>query len=323
MSKVPDLVVIASSMVDMICYADVLPSAGQTITGTDFVLGFGGKGANQAVMARRLGSEVHLTACLGDDVFAHMALDHYGREGLDLDGVRTVPDVTSGVAPIWVDSTGENRIVVVPGANAHLSSEQAAEAVERPAQVDVVLSQMEVPQRATVAAFAAARRRGATTILNPAPALPPVSELLDLTDWIVLNESEFTTLTGTPVGPVPESDPALVAGAETLRARAVLTLGAAGAAIIDAGEVSRIKAPRMTQVVDTTGAGDAFVGAFAHLIGAGVPPESACRIACDCASLSVTRRGTQASFPTPEEAARLARREGRPARSVTKPPARG
>lgn len=302
MPPAPNVVVIASAMVDMIAYADELPSAGQTITGSDFALGFGGKGANQAVMARRLGSEVHLTACLGDDVFGQMALDHYRSEGIELSQVRQISGATSGVAPIWVDATGENRIVIVPGANAHLSPEQAVEAVHAPTSVDVVLSQMETPQESTYAAFKLARERGATTILNLAPAIPLIEGMTALADWIILNESEFSALTALAVKATPWDDAELTAGAKKLESRLVLTIGSAGAVVIAEGKVTRIRAPKVRHVVDTTGAGDAFVGAFAHLIAAGALPEKACEVAVACASLSVTRHGTQSSFPSTSEA---------------------
>jgi ribokinase len=313
MAEGPSVVVVASTMVDMICYLDRAPVAGETVAGNDFVLGFGGKGANQAVMASRLGCSVELAACLGDDVFADMAIEHYRREGLGLQHVRRIAQVTSGVAPIWVDATGENRIVIVPGANSHLSPAHAVDAVTGAGHVDVVLSQMEVPQDSTRAAFDAARRRGAVTILNPAPAHPPVEGLLDLCDWVIVNETEFADLfPGHPADGAGPRDEDLVAAGSTLRGRLVVTLGAAGAAVVDGSQVQRVPAPAVSDVVDTTGAGDAFVGAFTYMIGAGHSATQAAQVACACAAVSVTRRGTQSSFLDKAEAVRLVDRHCRP-----------
>ena len=218
----PNVIVVASAMVDMTCYLDRAPVAGETVVGNDFALGFGGKGANQAVMAGRLGCQVWLTACLGDDVFADMAFDHYRREGLDLQHVHRVAGTSSGVAPIWVDATGENRIVVVPGANSHLSPAHVTAAVTGATDVDVVLSQMEVPQETTLAAFEAARSRGAATILNPAPARTPIDGLLDLCDWVIVNETEFANLfPGSPAEGATPRDDDLLAAASTMKGRLV------------------------------------------------------------------------------------------------------
>jgi ribokinase len=304
----PSVIVVASTMVDMTCYVDRAPVAGETVVGNDFALGFGGKGANQAVMAGRLGCSVELAACLGDDVFADMALDHYRRVGLGLRHVHRLAGISSGVAPIWVDATGENRIVVVPGANSHLSPAHATSAVTEATHVDVVLSQMEVPQETTFAAFEAARRRGALTILNPAPARTPIEGLLDLCDWVIVNETEFADLfTGRSAKGASPRDEDLLAVASTLKGRLVVTLGAAGAVVVEGSQVLRIPAPAVADVVDTTGAGDAFVGAFTYMIGAGHPADQAARVACACAGISVTRRGTQSSFPDATEAAGLLR----------------
>lgn len=303
------VIVVASTMVDMTCYVDRAPSAGETVVGNAFALGFGGKGANQAVMAGRLGCSVLLTACLGDDVFAEMALDHYRGEGLDLRHVHRIAGTTSGVAPIWVDATGENRIVVVPGANSHLSPAHVRDAVRGATQVDVVLSQMEVPQETTYAAFETARLRGALTILNPAPARTPIDGLLDLCDWVIVNETEFADLfVGSHLeGGASPSDDDLLAAASTLKGRLVVTLGAAGAVVVEGSQVQRIPAPAVAEVVDTTGAGDAFVGAFTYMVGAGHSARQAAQVACACAGISVTRRGTQSSFPDTTEAAELLR----------------
>lgn len=304
----PVVIVVGSTMVDMIAYADRVPSAGETVHGRSFSLGFGGKGANQAVMARRLGATVVMVNCLGDDVFADMTLDNFAAEGIDVKHVHRAVGTSSGVAPIWVEPDGTNRIIVVPGANDHLSPGRARDAVASAAGADVVLGQFEVPQDVTTAGFAAARARGATTVLNPAPAADITAALLAVTDWLVPNEVEFAHLArreGVSHAGDP-SDPVVAAVAARLGVRLIVTLGAQGAALVAAdGEVVRVAAPEV-DVVDTTGAGDAFVGALAYALAAGRSEPDAVRLGCACASASVTRPGTQSSFPPADVARTMA-----------------
>lgn len=292
-------------MIDMVSYMARVPDAGETLRGERFEMGFGGKGANQAVMASRAGAAVRLTACLGDDVFGDLSLEHYAREGVDLSGVRRIAGMSSGVAPIWVEESGENRIVVAPGANDHLGAEQAAHAVRSPEHVDAVLSQMEVPQESTLAAFAAARERGAVTVLNPAPAHTPIPGLLELCDWVVVNESEFEELLADPSDSDPSPTEAqMLRAAERVGGSLVVTLGGDGAAVVTGGAVHRIDAPSV-EAVDTTGAGDCFVGAFTAALAAGTDPVVAAQGAVVCASRSVGARGTQSSYPTREQTTTL------------------
>ena len=185
------IIVVGSTMIDMMTYAERVPAAGETLVGERFSQGFGGKGANQAVMASRLGAAVAMVNCVGDDVFGDMTLENLTREGIDVTSVSRVAGVSSGVAPIWVEADGTNRIIVVPGANNHVSPEQARTAVEAAAEVHLVLGQFEIPQAATASAFAAGRRRGAVTVLNPAPAAELSPALLEVTDWLIPNEVEF------------------------------------------------------------------------------------------------------------------------------------
>jgi ribokinase len=296
----PSIVVIGSTMVDMISYMPRVPAAGETLIGDHFALGFGGKGANQAVMARRLGARVWMVGCLGTDVFGAMTLDNFRATGIDTTYVTRTSEASSGVAPIWVEAGGHNRIVCVPGANARMTEDQAKAAVESVPQVDVVVGQFEVPQRVTAAGFLAAKERGAITVLNPAPAADISSELLSVTDWLIPNEVEFEYLARTRAAGVIDGGPtdaAFVELAKRLGVNLVATLGEAGAAVLDSsGSVVRI-APPKTTVVDTTGAGDAFVGAFSYGLAAGLSPAAAARLGCACATSSVARTGTQSSFP--------------------------
>ena len=299
------VVVVGSTMTDMVAYVDRVPAAGETVVGTHFTQGFGGKGANQAVMARRLGATVLMVNRVGDDAFGEQTVANLRREGVDTAAVRRTPGTSSGVAPIWVEPDGTNRIVVVPGANDHLTADEARTAVESVPTVHVVVGQFEVPQEATAAGFAAGRRRGAVTVLNPAPAADIRPDLLAVTDWLLPNEVEFWHLARVvgvdenAGGPV---DPDVVAAvAERTGVRLAVTLGERGAVVAEPGAAPvAVPAPRVDPV-DTTGAGDAFVGAFAYAIGSGRSPRDAAVLGCRCASASVTRPGTQTSFPDASE----------------------
>ncbi|HEX5589392.1 MAG TPA: ribokinase, partial [Candidatus Limnocylindrales bacterium] len=274
---------------------------GETVIGERFQSGFGGKGANQAVMARLLGADVSFVGALGDDLYATMTLENFDRFGIDAAGVMRVAG-SSGVAPIWVEADGTNRIIVVAGANDLVTPEHAASCVRDALRVDVVVGQFEVPQAVTAAAFAVARARGAVTVLNPAPAAPILPALLAATDWLIPNEVELAMITDSAGNP---SDEALAAFAVSTGARLVVTLGARGAALVGSdGAVTRLDAGAVT-AVDTTGAGDAFVGAFAVGLALGLPEEAAVRLGIACATDSVTRPGTQASFPDVRRAAAL------------------
>jgi ribokinase len=305
----PSIWVVGSTMVDMITYADRLPARGETLVGRSFSLGFGGKGANQAVMARRLGAQVAMVNCLGADVFGDMTLENFRREGIDVTHIARTQDASSGVAPIWVEAGGANRIIVVPGANEHLPPADAAQAIREADAVDVVIGQLEIAQDVTAAAFTAARARGAVTVLNPAPAAPLSAELVHETDWLVPNEVELVHLS-TSIGLDPERSG--VVDATTLRAvgagfgtRMLVTLGERGAALLTTeGELIEIAAARV-EAVDTTGAGDAFVGAFAYGLATGMTEEAAVHLGCACATASVLRAGTQASFLASDEASQL------------------
>lgn len=264
----PVVAVVGSVNVDLIAYALRVPGPGETVIGDRFSVGFGGKGANQAVMARRLGAEVWLVARIGKDAYGEAALADLDAEGVQTRHVRRVSEPT-GVAPIWVEPDGTNRIVVIPGANARWDPVDAAASIEAIAGLDVVVGQLEIPQAATAAAFRAAKQRGARTILNPAPAQPIEPSLLEATDWLIPNEGELVTLAsllgaaGSAAATTGERGRAVAARTGT---RLVVTLGAAGAILVlHDGRLVDVPVPpdAAPEVVDTTGAGDAFVGAFA------------------------------------------------------------
>jgi len=294
----PRIVVVGSTMIDLVAYASRLPNDGETVIGSDYRTGFGGKGANQAVVAARFGAKVAMVNTLGDDAHGDAYLAQFEHEGIDTTFIRRVAG-SSGVAPIWVDAHGTNRIICVPGANDHVLPEVAAEAVEtiKPA---VVIGQFEIPQATTAAGFAAAHRVGAITILNPAPGAQVDPALLAETDWLVPNETEFTLVTGERLIPTADGgDEAatIAATAARLGRSIVVTLGERGAAVARLGEpATLVRAPAVT-AVDTTGAGDAFVGAFAVGLALGESAVDAARLGCAAAADSVTRLGTQTSYP--------------------------
>ena len=288
----PAVAVVGSCNVDLVAYSSRIPGPGETVIGDRFAMGFGGKGANQAVMAARLGAAVWMVGRVGEDSYGEMTLANFAAQGVETAHLARVRG-SSGVAPIWVEPDGTNRIIVIAGANDALTPDAAAAAIDTLDRVDVVLGQLEIPQAATAAAFNAAVARGAVTILNPAPAAALDLLLLAATDWLIPNEIEFEALSG---GDPPTDGKMLALAARTGR-RLVVTLGAAGAALVTAeGRVERV-AVDAVKALDSTGAGDAFVGAFGYGLAAGLPELAAVRLGVRCASDSVTRPGTQSSFP--------------------------
>lgn len=300
MSRRPRVLVIASVMTDMTVYLERVPAKGETLHGQSFTMGCGGKGANQAVMAALLGAQVDVVACVGDDAFGTEAVRNLESFGIGASGVRTVDGASTGVAPIWVDADGQNRIVIVSGANSLMTPEQVDDAFDATDEPDVVLCQLEVPMACVQRALERGRETGAITVLNPAPAAPVPTEVLRLVSWIVPNENEFDGLLGDKLGIEVGSD--LSTKVRTLASHLgtslVVTLGERGAIVCSGsqGELCRVEATA-TGAIDTSGAGDAFIGAFAYALGRGAPGLQAAALACDCASDSVGRRGTQSSFP--------------------------
>ena len=288
------IAVVGSAMIDLTAYATVIPAPGQTLEGDLFTTGFGGKGANQAVIAAHCGAEVHFVGKLGRDLFGDSIAENFKKLGIDSEYVER-SDTPNGVAHIWVDANGENRIIIIPGANHEIESKKAIEAIESIAGLAVVVAQCEIKQEVTLAAFSAAKKRGCVTILNPAPYQPLSEELLAVTDWIIPNETEFKEL----LGQDPTSDEVL----KSFRPgkNSIVTLGSEGAVLITSeGNLTRVSAPKVNPV-DTTGAGDAFVGVFAFGLASGKNPEDAMKLGVKVASMSVTRKGAQSSYPSQAE----------------------
>ena len=292
------IAVVGSAMMDLTAYADVLPEPGQTLAGQLFTTGFGGKGANQAVMAAQCGAEVHFIGKLGMDVFGTAIADNFVKVGIQSEYVGK-SETATGVAHIWVDSNGENRIIIIPGANHEIDMAKAVEAINSIKDLKVVVAQCEIKQEVTLAAFKAAKARGCITILNPAPYQKISTELLTLCDWIIPNETEFRELHGE----LPTSDEVLKSFRQGKNS--IVTLGSQGAVYISAeGQLTKVSAPKVT-AVDTTGAGDAFVGTFAYSLASGNDPVTAMTLGIKVASLSVTRKGAQSSYPNQAEIATL------------------
>jgi ribokinase len=292
------IAVVGSAMMDLTAYADVLPEPGQTLAGQLFTTGFGGKGANQAVMAAQCGAEVHFIGKLGMDVFGTAIADNFVKVGIQSEYVGK-SETATGVAHIWVDSNGENRIIIIPGANHEIDMAKAVEAINSIKDLKVVVAQCEIKQEVTLAAFKAAKARGCITILNPAPYQKISAELLTLCDWIIPNETEFRELHGE----LPTSDEVLKSFRQGKNS--IVTLGSQGAVYISAeGQLTKVSAPKVT-AVDTTGAGDAFVGTFAYSLASGNDPVTAMTLGIKVASLSVTRKGAQSSYPNQAEIATL------------------
>jgi len=297
MAKASVIAVVGSSSMDLTCYADVLPQAGQTLYGNLFTTGFGGKGANQAVMASLAGANVYMVGCIGNDLFGKSLQENFKNQSINSEYVK-ISDLPTGVAHIWVDSKGQNRILIVPGANHDFDENHAAQAIRLIPDLAIVIGQCEVPQAVTAAAFSVAKERGALTILNPAPFQDLSPDLLSVTDWLIPNEIEFEEFVGS--APTSQSLKQFRKGKES-----IVTLGDQGAVLISSeGELTDISTNKV-QAIDTTGAGDCFIGSFSYALGSGSTPQEAAQFACRIASISVTRKGAQSSYPSAAEISTL------------------
>ncbi|MYD10542.1 MAG: ribokinase [Chloroflexi bacterium] len=286
------IVVVGSFNADLTSYLARMPRPGETVHGDRFVTGAGGKGSNQAVAAARLGAEVTFIGRVGKDVFAELAYEIWDAEGVNRDFVSADDEVATGVAPILVDSSGENMIVVVLGANLRVQAADIDAARARIAAADVLVTQLEINLDMTRYALETAKQLGVATILNPAPAAAIPQSLIDLADYLTPNETELETLSGSAV------ESAAAARGLLTRAdqRAVVTLGAQGAQIVSADESATVPAFAV-DVVDTTGAGDAFNAGLAVALAEGKPLADAVRFANAAAALCVTKPGTARSTP--------------------------
>jgi ribokinase len=293
----PKVVVVGAANIDLISYVPRLPDLGETLHGTTFAMGYGGKGANQAVMAAKLGAEVTMVTKLGRDVFGDGTLENFRRCGVDTRVVASTDEAASGVAPIIVDPPGNNAIVIVTGANDLLTDEEIDRARPAMAEAGVVVCQLEIPVETTLVALRAARAEGTPTVLNPAPARADLpDEMLRLSDVFCPNQGEAELLTGRPVRTLEDASEAARSLMERGAGSVVVTLGDQGCMVATADVTEHVPGVAV-EAVDSTGAGDAFVGALAYLLAAGRSLSASARLANEVAALSVLGRGTQSSFP--------------------------
>jgi len=300
MPKRPKIAVVGSANVDLITFHEAFPRPGETIFGKKFDLGFGGKGANQAVAARRCGASVGMVAKVGSDLFGPATIKNFESLGIDASHVRVAEGVSSGVAPIFVDPSGQNRILVVKGANDTLSPEDVEAAAPLLREAGTLLLQFEIPLDTVYHVIRFAKANSLRCIVNPAPALPVDFKEVAAADYFVPNESEAAAITGMPVHSLDDAKKC----AEYLLAqglsRVVITLGDRGSVAATSKSLEIIPAFKVDPI-DSTGAGDAFIGSFAVFLAEGLPDKEALTRASLYAALSTTRIGTQKSFLTREE----------------------
>lgn len=295
------IVVVGSSNIDMVVKTDRIPGAGETLLGGDFVMVPGGKGANQAVCAAKLGADVKLIARVGEDVFGDTSLQNFESVGIDTRYVVRDPAHPSGVALITVNAKGENAIVVAPGANYALLPADVDNARDSIADADVVVLQLEIPAETVEHTVRLAKSLGTRVVLNPAPMRPMSPEILSYVDILTPNEYEAAGLLGKPGESVDDDPEPAAQKLISMGARCVvITLGEKGAYLAGEG-LSEYIEPIIVNAVDTTAAGDAFTGALACALAEGRDLRESAIFATRVASVSVTRMGAQPSMPSRAE----------------------
>jgi len=295
MDRRPRIAVVGSANIDLTTFTAQFPKPGETIFGQKFDLGFGGKGANQAVAARLCGADVFMVARVGSDLFGPATIENFKKLGIDATHVKQVEGLSSGVAPIFVDPSGQNRILVVKGANDAIKAADVDAAAETLKKADCIVLQFEIPLETVYYTVSFAKKHGIRCILNPAPGQSVDMQALQGLDYFVPNESEAATITGMPVRNLDDAKKCaekLVTGGI---GRVILTLGANGSLL--AGREGMEHLPAFpVKAIDSTGAGDAFIGSFAVFLAEGLAEREAVRRANLYAGLSTTGVGTQKSF---------------------------
>ncbi|HVU94390.1 MAG TPA: ribokinase [Puia sp.] len=294
------ILVIGSSNTDMVAKTTHLPVPGETVLGGDFLMAPGGKGANQAVAAARMGGNVTFIAKLGNDIFGKQAITQYAQENIDTKHIVTDPAHPSGIALITVDAHGENCIVVASGANAHLTPHDIQKAEKEMGNASCILMQLEIPLETVQYVVKKAVEKNIPVILNPAPAQPLPDELLKQIHILTPNQKEAEMLTGIPVIDKPAAEAAAKALAEKGVHTVIITLGKSGALILDQGQIEWVPAPEV-HAVDTTAAGDVFCGSLAVALSEKHSVKESVIFACTAAALSVTKMGAQTSAPSRRE----------------------
>lgn len=308
------IVVVGSLNRDLVMRMARAPNGGETLSGTGYGTYSGGKGANQAVACARMGAPVAMVGCLGADGDGRLMREGLVADGIDVDALTELPDVHTGVAMIWVeDASGENRIVLAPGANGRVDAATIARAGARIDAAAMLVLQLEIPMDAVVAAAQRARRAGVPVLLNPAPAAPLPDALWAAVDLLVVNETEAAMLSGVAVGGAADAARAGAALRARGPGRVLVTLGAAGVAVVDdAG--SRHRPAQAVQAVDTTSAGDTFIGGVAAALREGASLDDAVALGQAASAICVTRAGAQASIPRRAELGDAFRAAAAPAR---------
>lgn len=296
-----DIAVIGSNMVDLISYIDKMPKEGETLEAPDFKTGCGGKGANQAVAAAKMGSKVMMVTKVGDDLFADNTIENLESYGIDTEFTSKVPGTSSGVAPIFVDRESKNRILIIKGANQYLLPEDVDRAAEKIKKCSLIVLQLEIPLQTIYRAIEFGNEHGIPVILNPAPASKELNfDYVCKCDYFIPNESELELLTGMPV----ESKEQIREAASTLIDKGlknvIVTMGSRGVMWVMKEKVYTVNSYKV-DAIDTTGAGDAFIGCFAHFFVQNGDVLHAIKMATAFAALSVMKQGTQTSYPSVEE----------------------
>jgi ribokinase len=292
-----NIAVIGSNMVDLISYIDQMPKEGETLEAASFQIGCGGKGANQAVAAAKLGSKVMMLTKVGDDLFADNTIRNLESYGIDTEFVGKIPGISSGVAPIFVDQLSQNRILIIKGANKYLLPADVDEAADKLKKCALIILQLEIPLETIYYTIKFGNQHNIPVILNPAPA----SRELDIhlackCDFFIPNETELEILTGMPVDTELQIRDAALSLLEKGLKNVIVTMGKRGAMWLTKEQIHNIDAYHVN-AIDTTGAGDAFIGCFAHFYVQNKDVLHAIKMASAFAALSVTGRGTQSSYP--------------------------
>ncbi|MGI9075356.1 MAG: ribokinase [Bryobacteraceae bacterium] len=298
-NRPPHIVVVGSANIDLTTFTDAFPQPGETIFGGEFHLGFGGKGANQAVAAKLIGADVSMIARVGDDLFGPATIQNFASYKIDTRHVLITPGVSSGVAPIFVDSAGQNRILVIKGANDRLLPSDIDAAADLLRRADFIVLQLEIPLETVYYTLRFGHAHGIRTILNPAPAQPLDFREAALADYVIPNETEAEALTGMPVRNLDQARTCAERLLEKGVRRVIVTLGANGALCAGSENAQHVAAFRV-QAFDTTGAGDAFIGGLAYFLATSCEETEAISRANLYAALSTLGVGTQKSFVTLE-----------------------
>lgn len=305
------ILVIGSLNTDLVVRVNRFPREGETLVGDSFQQFLGGKGANQAVSAARLGAQVAMVGRLGVDGFGDAQIAGLEADGIDTSGILRDPEAPSGIASITVDSTGKNRIIIVPGANMRCGVEDVDAARDRIAEADILLLQLEIPVESVARAIQIAAEVGTPVILNPAPAQAVDPALLANVDYLTPNEVEAEQLTGISVKSPVDAGRAAAQLISYGVGGVVITLGERGAVVVEKGGAAPVLMPAFSvDAVDTVAAGDAFNGALAVCLAQGAPLVEAARYAAAVAAIAVTRPGAQASLPYRSEVEAFLRERG-------------